>query len=74
MEVKKNNFMNNDNNSKAKGSLNYFIGSVVFVFVVLMAIIPQFEIGFWPMSANSSRAKNVLVKAKTIGRNINIFL
>ena len=54
--------MNNDKNSN-EGCLNYFIGSVVFVFVVLMALIPQFEIGFWPMSANSSRAKNVLVEA-----------
>ena len=57
------NSMNNDKNSKAKGCLNYFIGSVVFVFVVLMALIPLFEVGFWPMSANSSRAKNVLVEA-----------
>ena len=56
------NSMNNDKNSN-EGCLNYFIGSVVFVFVVLMALIPQIEIGFWPMSANSSRAKNVLVEA-----------
>ena len=62
-EILGKNSMNNDKNSKAKGCLNFFIGSVVFVFVVLMAIIPQFEIGFWPISANSSRAKNVLVEA-----------
>ena len=61
-EILGKNFMNNDKNSN-EGCLNYFIGSVVFVFVVLMALIPQFEIGFWPMSANSSRAKNVLVEA-----------
>ena len=55
--------LNKNKNSKAKGCLNYFIGSLVFVFVFLMALIPQFEIGIWSMSANSSRAKNVLVEA-----------
>ena len=62
-EILGKNSMNKDKNSKAKGCLNYFIGSVVFVFVVLLALFPKFEEGLWPMSANSSRAKNVLVKA-----------
>ena len=50
----------NNNNSKGRGCLNYLVGSVVF-FVVFLALIPEFiGEGFWPMSANSSRAKNVL--------------
>ena len=53
----------NNNNSKARGCLNYLVGGVVS-FVVFLALIPEFiGEGFWPMSANSSRAKNVLALA-----------
>ena len=59
LEKQDNKFMNN-NNSKTRGFLNYLVGSLVF-FVVFLALIPEFiGEGFWPMTANSSRAKNVL--------------
>ena len=39
------------------------IGLPAFLAIISVLIVPNLNIGLWPMSANSSRAKNILVEA-----------
>ena len=52
-----------------KGCLLGCIGLPAFLAIISALIVPNLNIGLWPMSANSSRAKNVLVIAM---KNCNI--
>ena len=50
-------------NQGPNGCLLGCIGLPAFLAIISAIIIPYLDIGFWPMTANSSRAKSVLVEA-----------
>jgi len=58
-------------NQAPNGCLLGCIGLPAFLAIISVLIIPNLNIGLWPISANSSRAKNVLVIAM---KNCNIKL
>ena len=58
-------------NQAPNGCLLGCIGLPAFLAIISVLIVPNLNIGLWPISANSSRAKNVLVIAM---KNCNKFL